>query len=78
MISVIIVNYNGRHFLEACLSSLISQTFQDFEIIFVDNGSLDNSVEYVRQKYPSVLIIENKENRGFAGGNNDETSDVCP
>ena len=71
MISVIIVNYNGRHFLEACLFSLISQIFQDFEIIFVDNGSVDDSVEYVRQKYPSVLIIENKENHGFAGGNNE-------
>jgi hypothetical protein len=71
MISVIIVNYNGRHFLDACLSSLTSQTFQDFEIILVDNASTDNSDEYVHSRYPSVLVIGNKENRGFAGGVND-------
>jgi hypothetical protein len=71
MISIIIVNYNGRHFLDACLSSLISQTFQDFEIILVDNASIDGSFEYIQSRYPSVTVIENKENRGFAGGAND-------
>jgi len=71
MISVIIVNHNGRHFLDACLSSLIHQTFQDFEIILVDNGSVDYSAEYVHNQFPSVIVVENKENRGFAGGNND-------
>jgi len=71
MISVIIVNYNGRHFLDACLSSLINQTFQDIEIILVDNASTDGTAGYIRRNYPSVIIIENAENRGFAGGIND-------
>jgi GT2 family glycosyltransferase len=71
MISIVIVNYNGCHFLDACLSSLAVQTFQDFEIILVDNGSSDDSVEHVQLRYPSLVLIKNKENRGFAGGVND-------
>ena len=60
MISVIIVNYNGRHFLDACLSSLINQTFQDIEIILVDNASTDGTAGYIRSIYPSVIIIKNQ------------------
>jgi len=71
MISIIIVNYNGRHFLDACLSSLVVQTFRDFEIIIVDNASMDGSTEYLNSRFPSVKVIENKQNRGFAGGVND-------
>jgi GT2 family glycosyltransferase len=71
MISVIIVNYNGLHFLDACLSSLSRQTFRDFEIILVDNASDDGSVEYIQSRYPVVRIVINKENHGFAGGIND-------
>jgi GT2 family glycosyltransferase len=71
MITVIIVNYNGRHFLDKCLSSLVCQSCQDFETILVDNASNDGSVEYVAIKYPLVSLIENKINRGFAGGVND-------
>lgn len=69
MISVIIVNWNGRHFLETCLSSLRRQTFRDFETILVDNGSTDGSTEYVRSHFPEVKLISLPENRGFTGGN---------
>ncbi len=69
-ISVIVLNYNGKKFLEPCLASLISQTFQDFEIILVDNGSTDGSTDFVRQHFPSVTILETGKNLGFAGGSN--------
>jgi GT2 family glycosyltransferase len=68
-ISVIIVNWNGKHFLDVCLSALRRQTFRDFETIFVDNGSQDGSVEYVRSLFPEVKIVALKNNLGFTGGN---------
>ncbi|MBW1975372.1 MAG: glycosyltransferase family 2 protein [Deltaproteobacteria bacterium] len=70
-VSVIVVNYNGKHHLQGCLDSLRSQSFRDFEIILVDNGSEDGSVDFVLEHYPEVILVENKENRGFCGGNND-------
>ena len=71
LVSVIIVNFNGRQLLEDCLSSLRKQSFRDFEVIFVDNGSLDDSLEFVRGSYGDMVrTIILPENRGFAGGNN--------
>jgi GT2 family glycosyltransferase len=70
LVSVIIVNYNGRGFLQSCLESLYNQSYPDFELIIVDNGSTDESVQFIRKSFPSVVIIENKENLGFAIGNN--------
>ncbi len=67
--SVIIVNWNGRHFLDTCLDSLRRQTFRSFETILVDNGSRDKSTDYVRAQFPEVKVIPLGENRGFAGGN---------
>src|SRR5215471_6394627 len=68
-ISVIIVNWNGKDFLNDCLSSLRTQTFRDFETIFVDNGSQDGSVEYVREHFPEVRLLALDSNLGFTGGN---------
>lgn len=68
-VSVIIVNWNGKHFLHDCLSALKRQTFRDFETIFVDNGSDDDSVAYVRSNFPEVSVIALNNNRGFTGGN---------
>jgi GT2 family glycosyltransferase len=70
LISVIIVNFNGKKFLDDCLLSLSCQTFRDFEIILVDNGSSDESAEYVRERYPSVILVETGKNLGFAGSTN--------
>lgn len=69
-VSVIIVNWNGREHLARCLRSLMAQTYDGFEIIFVDNGSSDGSVLYVREHFPGVRVIENGENLGFATPNN--------
>ena len=65
-ISVIIPNWNGRSLLEDCLKSLIKQTFKDFEIILVDNGSTDDSIDYVANNFPEVKIIKLSKNMGFA------------
>ncbi len=71
LFSVIILNWNGRHLLEECISSIRSQTFRDFETIVVDNGSTDGSVGWLRDRCgDSVSTVALPSNLGFAGGNN--------
>jgi GT2 family glycosyltransferase len=67
--SVIIANWNGKHFLHDCLNAMRHQTFRDFETILVDNGSTDGSAEYVRTQFPEVRLLPLAENLGFTGGN---------
>ncbi|HEX2913901.1 MAG TPA: glycosyltransferase family 2 protein [Chloroflexia bacterium] len=69
-VDIIIPNWNGREWLEPCLNSLRAQTFKDFSIIVVDNGSTDGSVEYIKTAFPEVKLVELGENRGFTGGIN--------
>jgi GT2 family glycosyltransferase len=66
IVSIIVLNWNGKQYLETCLSSLIQQTYPDIEIILVDNGSCDRSVELVKSKYPGIIVIEHNKNLGFA------------
>jgi GT2 family glycosyltransferase len=70
-LSVIILNYNVRYFLELCVLS-VQKALEtiDGEIIVVDNNSSDDSCLMVKQHFPSVKLIENKENSGFPKGNN--------
>lgn len=70
LITVLLVNYNGLVHLEECLSSLRDQSFRDAEVVLVDNASTDGSVDYVRQRFPEVRLVESGANLGFAGGNN--------
>ncbi len=70
LVSVIIVNWNGREHLKVCLPSLYNQSYKKIEVIVVDNGSSDGSVAWLKRDYPKVRIIENKRNMGFAEGNN--------
>jgi GT2 family glycosyltransferase len=70
IVSVIVVNWNGRHLLGPCLDALQRQTYRDFEIILVDNGSTDGSPEWIAEHYPTVRLVRNKRNLGFAEGNN--------
>ncbi len=66
LISIIVVNWNGRNYLAECLHSLENQTFADFEVILVDNGSTDESIEYVRSHFQGfVRVLRNDKNRGF-------------
>lgn len=69
-VSIIIVNYNGKHLLANCLDAVRRQTGVPFETIMVDNGSRDGSAEFVRQNYAEVRVVEAGSNLGFAGGNN--------
>lgn len=70
-LSIIIVNYNVRYFLEQCLLSVQrAQKHIPVEIFVVDNNSVDGSVEMVKEKFPSVILIENKQNLGFSKANN--------
>lgn len=77
-LSIIIVNYNVRYFLEQCLTSLNSsiknyeenKSSSGIEIIVVDNNSVDGSVKLVKEKFPQLKLIENKENVGFSKANN--------
>jgi GT2 family glycosyltransferase len=69
-VSVVIVNWDGLPHLANLFSSLRSQTFTNFEILLVDNGSQDGSAAVVREQYPEVRIVALDRNRGFAEANN--------
>jgi GT2 family glycosyltransferase len=76
-IAVVILSWNGKEFLEQFLPSVVKHTPAELcEIVVADNCSSDNSVEFVRNNFPSVRIIQNKENNGFAGGYNDALKQV--
>ena len=70
-LSVIILNYNVRYFLEQCVLS-VKKALEDIdgEVIVVDNNSPDDSCAMMKQRFPDVKLIENKENTGFPKGNN--------
>jgi len=76
LVSIIILNYNGKQYNGTCIDSLINQSYQNFEIVFVDNASSDGSLEEVERLYKELInkkqlkIVKLKENIGFAGGNN--------
>ncbi len=65
-VSVVIPNYNGKHFLKTCLNALKHQSFQDMEVIVVDNGSTDGSMDYLEKYFPWVHVIGMFENYGFS------------
>ena len=69
VVSIIIVNWNGRHLLPDCLGSLAKISYKNTEIFFVDNASKDESVSYVKKYYPRIKIILNSKNLGYAEGN---------
>jgi len=71
-VSVIVLNYNGKHFLDDCFSTLFVTDYENFEVILVDNGSTDGSVEHVKRNFkePRLKVIALDRNYGFAQGNN--------
>lgn len=69
-ISVIIPNWNGKCFLAVCLGSLRSQSFKDIEVIIVDNGSTDGSIEFIKDNYPETIIEQFSNNKGFSAAVN--------
>lgn len=70
-LSIVIVNWNVKELLEKCLRSIFETADSlDFEVILVDNNSTDGSIQMVKEKFPSVILIENEKNLGFGTANN--------
>ena len=67
---VIIVNWNGKEYLSGCLRSVFDQSYETFKVVLVDNGSTDDSIEFVKKNYPDVEVIPLDKNYGFAKANN--------
>lgn len=69
-VGIVIVNYNGEKYQQDCLRTIREQTYQNFEIIIVDSGSSDHSVELAKQEFPEAHFLLQTENVGVAKGNN--------
>lgn len=70
-LSVVIICWNDLRVIRECLRSIYEGTHDtEFEVIVSDNGSVDDSVDFVRKHYPDVRVVENRQNLGFARGNN--------
>jgi GT2 family glycosyltransferase len=67
--SIIIVNFNGAKVIRECLEKLQGQTEHDFEVILVDNGSVDESLSIIRKYFPAITVVALRSNKGFTGGN---------
>lgn len=69
-VTILIPNYNGKKWLAQCLPTVEKSTYPNKEILVVNNGSTDDSAQFLRKSYPNVRVIEIKKNRGYAGANN--------
>jgi len=70
LVSIIIPHWNGIDVIMECLDSLNEASYPNLEIIVVDNDSTDDSVNHILKKFPNVIIFENEQNEGYAGGCN--------
>jgi len=71
LVSILILNHNEKTFIKGCIESVMKQTYKNFEIFFIDNGSTDGSIDYMKQHYPKVKIIDNKKNIGVPAAINE-------
>lgn len=69
-VAIILVNWNGLEFTRACLASLEKVDYSDFQVILVDNASQNPEGKVLKEAFPHILLLENEQNLGFAGGNN--------
>jgi len=69
-VSIVVLNWNRKADTLECLKSLKTIKYDNFEVVVVDNGSTDDSVQAIQQSFPDVSLIETGENLGYAGGNN--------
>jgi GT2 family glycosyltransferase len=68
-VAVVIPNWNGADMIAACLTALEAQSYEH-DVVVVDNGSVDNSVQIIEDQFPDITLLKNKKNLGFAGGVN--------
>jgi riboflavin kinase/FMN adenylyltransferase len=69
-VAIVILNYNGRKYLEQFLPSVLQTAYSNYDIYIADNGSSDDSIAFLESQYPDITIIDLKENHGFAQGYN--------
>jgi GT2 family glycosyltransferase len=69
-VAIVILNWNGKKYLEKFLPSILNTTYSNTRIIVADNGSTDDSISFINSNYPSISIIKNPVNEGFAKGYN--------
>jgi len=70
LVYVLMLNWNGKHLMDECVSSILAMGYPNYEVVVSDNGSTDGSVAYVREHFPQVHVIENGSNLGCSGGFN--------
>jgi len=70
LVIVVVVNWNGLADTLECLGSLARLDYPNYDTVVVDNGSTDGSVPAIRERFELVMVVENSENLGYAGGNN--------
>lgn len=75
-VAIVILNWNGKKLLEQFLPSVLSTRYSNCSIVVADNGSTDDSVSFLKQQYPSVEIIQLRNNLGYAGGYNQALKQV--
>lgn len=69
-VAIVILNYNGQQYLEQFLPSVVATEYLNLEIIIADNGSTDQSIDFLQEHYPSITLLRSPTNEGFAGGYN--------
>ncbi len=75
-VSIVILNWNGRKYLEKFLPSIVASTYPNLEIIIADNASTDDSIEFVRESFPGIRIIILSKNFGYAKGYNEALKEI--
>ena len=65
IISIIIPTFNSIKVIGPCLDSIFTQDYQNFEVIVVDNGSNDNTVDFIKDNYPQIILVENKKRKSL-------------
>lgn len=70
MVTVIILNWNGKVDTLECLASVVQLDYPNYKIVVVDNGSTDGSVDAISKQYPEIIVLQTGANLGYAGGNN--------
>jgi len=68
--SIIIPTFNSIKFIKSCLDSIFTQNYQDIEVIIVDNGSKDGTVDFMRKNYPQLIVVKNDKNLGACKARN--------
>jgi GT2 family glycosyltransferase len=65
-VSISLVTWNGEKYIENCLNSVFNQTFKDFSVVLIDNGSHDQTLELLAERFPQLKVVRHKENIGFS------------